>query len=57
MRAGDVTDEELRRVVATKGYFPYECPVAEYPEGFVPWLISVWEQIQQAVEDMRQAQA
>lgn len=57
MKANDVTDEELRRIISAKGYRPYECTVAEYPEGFVPWLVSLWPQIMSAINEMRQTQA
>ena len=53
MAANDVTDEELRSAVATKGYFPYECRVEDYPQEFADWLVTVWGSFMELVSELR----
>ena len=43
MRGSNINDEELRKAVGLKGFFPEACPVSEYPNDFVSWLVSVWD--------------
>lgn len=43
MKSSDISDEDLRKAVGIKAFFPKECPVAEYPADFVSWLVSVWD--------------
>jgi hypothetical protein len=43
MKSSDISDEDLRKAVGIKAFFPQECPVAEYPADFVSWLVSVWD--------------
>lgn len=43
MRSSDISDEDLRRAVGIKGFFPQECAVSDYPADFVSWLVSVWD--------------
>ena len=43
MKLSDISDEELRRAVGIKGYFPQECAVSDYPADFVVWLVGVWD--------------
>lgn len=46
MRQNRVDEAEIRRVVAERGYFPEDMPVASYPMDFVQGvLISAWDQV------------
>ena len=40
MLANDVTDTELRSVVAQVGTRPFECEVNSYPDGFIDFLVA-----------------
>lgn len=53
MTSDGVTDNELRTAVSTKGYFPYECKVEDYPQEFVDWMVSVWGSFMQLVSELR----
>lgn len=48
-----VSEDELRRAVASKGYFPEECPASEYPADFAAWLPTVWDSFLKQVETLR----
>ena len=46
LRQSNVTEDELRKVVAAKGYFPADMPVSEYPEEFITgWVFKFRPQI------------
>ncbi len=46
------TEEDLRKVVAAKGHFPLETPIAEYPEDFITsWIFPHWDKISQVIMD------
>ena len=49
-----VSDRELRTAVSTKGYFPFECKVEDYPQEFVDWMVSVWGSFMQLVHELRE---
>lgn len=51
MEASGVTETQLMRAVAAKGYMPEGVPVAEYQREFAEWLASVWEQIVKYIND------
>lgn len=53
MASTGVTADELRGAVASKGYFPRECKIADYPADFTAWLVTVWPQIVAQVEALR----
>ena len=54
MRMNNVTEDEIRDVVADKGYFPRDTPVSAYPEDFVnAVLIAAWEQVFEAIKGNR----
>lgn len=53
MASTGVTADELRGAVASKGYFPRECPIKDYPADFAAWLVTVWPQIVAQVETLR----
>lgn len=57
MKTNGISDHDLRQAVGAKGYFPYECPVDQYPFEFVQWLTSVWGNFVGFVKEQRQAQA
>ena len=41
-----VTEEELRKVVASRGQFPMETAVKDYPDEFISaWILPNWKQI------------
>lgn len=41
-----VSEEDIRKVVAEKGYFPLETPIKNYPEDFINGvLIGAWEKV------------
>lgn len=53
MSANKVTEEMIRAVVAKKGYFPADMPIASYPEDFVNGvLVGAWEQVFKAITEM-----
>lgn len=46
MQRNNVHEAEIRRVVAERGYFPEDTPVANYPMDFVQGvLLAAWEQV------------
>jgi hypothetical protein len=50
MGEAGVDDTCLRKLVASKGHFPEETTLEEYPEGFVTgWVLKNWEQIVNAI--------
>jgi len=52
MRAENISEAQIREVVAMKGYFPQDMPVAEYPKEFIDGvLIGAWEQVRDMVVD------
>ncbi|MGN0114126.1 MAG: ATP-binding protein [Acutalibacteraceae bacterium] len=54
MKANNVTDEEIRKVVAAKGYFTEDTPIKNYPEDFISGvLIGAWQQVFNQIEIMR----
>lgn len=53
MVADGVSDRELRAAVSTKGYFPFECKVEDYPQEFADWMVSVWGSFMDLVRELR----
>lgn len=50
MQANDITEEELREVVAQKGHFPLDMPVSDYPSDYVEGcLIACFDKVREAV--------
>ena len=46
MAEAEVTEEELRRVVAAKSRYSETTPLEEYPENFLTgWVLKYWDQI------------
>ena len=46
MKENNVDENEIQRVVASKGYFPEDMPITEYPEDFINGvLVGAWSQV------------
>lgn len=46
MKQENITEEQIRKAVAMKGYFPEDMPMKDYPADFIDGvLIGAWEQI------------
>ena len=46
MKQEHITEEQIRKAVAMKGYFPENMPMKDYPSDFIDGvLIGAWEQI------------
>lgn len=46
MKQEHITEEQIRKAVAMKGYFPEDMPMEDYPPDFIDGvLIGAWEQI------------
>ena len=52
MKQNNVTLEELRLAVESKGYFPPGTPIAQYPKDFIEGcLIGAWPQVYAVIEN------
>ena len=52
MTAYKVTEEDIRKAVASKGYFPLDTPITSYPSDFIEGcLIGAWNQLYQIIKD------
>lgn len=52
MNASGITEEQIRRAVSEKGYFPADMPVKDYPPEFINGvLIGAWEQVKAIIDD------
>lgn len=57
MRANNVTVEEIQTVVARKGYYPKDTPIANYDPGFISGvLVGAWEQVFQMILNSKEEQ-
>jgi hypothetical protein len=46
-----ITEEELRKFVASKGHYPEGIPVSQYTEKFINvWVLKYWSQIKAAIK-------
>lgn len=55
MAANGVTVEEIQGVVAMKGYYPQDTPIANYDPGFIDGvLVGAWQQVFAAIKEMRE---
>jgi hypothetical protein len=46
MQHDGITDEQVRKAVASRGYFPVETPIDRYPDAFVDGvLVSAWPKV------------
>ena len=57
MKTNGVTEEEVRRAVAHKGYYPIETPITVYQHEFVDNLCAVWDSVYKLVEHQRKGVA
>lgn len=54
MLANNVSEEEIRFAVASKGYFPELMPITDYPEDFVSAvLVAAWDQVFAMIKENR----
>lgn len=52
MTANSITEEQIRRAVAGKGYFPEDMPIKDYPVDFISGvLVGAWEQVKAMIDD------
>ena len=57
MEQEEITDEELRRVVATKSRYEESVPLEEYPDSFIAgWVMKYWTQITDVIKASRNAE-
>lgn len=50
MKQNNITEEEIVRAVAMKGYFPDDMKLGDYPDDFIDGvLIGAWDQIKQFI--------
>ena len=55
MEANEVDEWDIQNVVASRGYFPADMPVRDYPADFVDGcLIGAWEKVFEIVREMKQ---
>ena len=55
MRVNNVSEEEIRFAVASKGYFPERMPIDQYPPDFINGvLIAAWEQVFTMIKNSRE---
>lgn len=51
MTASGITEEQIRKAVASKGYFPEDMPVKDYPPDFISGvLVGAWDQVKAMIE-------
>jgi GTPase SAR1 and related small G proteins len=51
MRSSKITPNEIQEVVGSRGYFPADMPINDYPEEFVSGvLVAAWEQVRTSIE-------
>lgn len=52
MRTNNVSEEDIRFAVASKGYFPERMPIANYPPDFINGvLVGAWEQVYTMIKE------
>lgn len=57
MKSSDVLEEDVRNIVAAKGYFPAATPLDKYPADFVEGvLIGAWPQVLAGINAKRQTE-
>ncbi len=58
MIASQINEWEIRDLVGSKGYFPADMPIADYPPEFIDgWCVGYWDQVRTAVLEIREKQA
>lgn len=52
MTANGITEKQIRRAVASKGYFPEDMPVKDYPLEFINGvLVGAWDQVKAIIDE------
>ena len=52
----NVSEDDLRKVVADKGHHPFEKPIVDYPDDFIQrWIIPNWKRILEAIARNKEA--
>ena len=47
-----VTEDEIKKAVAFKGYYPYETPIDKYDSNFINGvLVGAWPQVYKIIEE------
>ena len=58
MIANQVDEWDIQGVVESRGYFPGDMPVWEYPEDFVEGcLVAAWDQVYKMIQEMKEKDA
>lgn len=53
MKENRVTEEQIRRAVSNKGYYPLDMPVKNYPQEFIQGvLIGAWPQVLEMINQL-----
>lgn len=53
MTANGITEEQIRNAVASKGYFPEDMPVKDYPPDFISGvLVGAWDQVRAMIIEL-----
>lgn len=53
MKSHNVSESEIQRAVAGRGYYPADTPISNYDPGFIDGvLVGAWEQVHQMVKDL-----
>lgn len=53
MMASGITEEQIRKAVASKGYFPEDMPVKDYPPDFISGvLVGAWDQVRAMIIEL-----
>lgn len=54
MEQNFVTEDEIRSVVAQKGYYPFDMAVEDYDKAFIDGvLVAAWPQVLAMIEENR----
>jgi len=54
MEASKVTEEEVRKAVASKGYYPLDTPIDKYEPAFIDgWAVAFWPKVVELIENIR----
>ncbi len=55
MRESGVTEKQIRRAVADRGYYPFDTPIGTYDPAFIEGvLISAWSQVLAMIQEQQQ---
>lgn len=55
MNANDVSEEEIRKAVSDRGYYPYDTPISNYADEFIKGcLIGAWEQMLNYIKNIKE---